>query len=120
MLTVAGSAAIRPGSVQESPPMSMPNAESNERDQPHVVIYSTLLCPYCHRAKALLKKKGIAFTEIDVGMDAQKRSEMTSKSNGRHTVPQIFFGDTHVGGCDDLHALEDKGELDLLLAKACG
>jgi glutaredoxin 3 len=93
----------------------MQTAESPSHDLPHVVIYTTLLCPYCHRAKSLLKQKGVSFTEIDVGMDAQKRSEMMSRAHGRHTVPQIFVGETHVGGCDDLHELEDAGKLDLLL-----
>jgi glutaredoxin 3 len=83
-----------------------------------VVVYSTLLCPFCHRAKALLRKKGVAFTEIDVGMDAGKRAEMTARAHGRHTVPQIFVGQTHVGGCDELHALEQEGKLDLLLDQA--
>lgn len=80
-----------------------------------VTVYSTLLCPYCHRAKALLRKKGVLFTEIDVSMDTEKRAEMTKRAHGRHTVPQIFVGDTHVGGCDDLYALEDEGKLDSLL-----
>lgn len=83
--------------------------------EPAVVIYTTLLCPYCHRAKALLRRKGVNFTEIDVGMDAAKRAEMMARANGRHTVPQIFIGETHVGGCDDLHALDDSGGLDPLL-----
>ncbi len=81
-----------------------------------IVVYATLLCPYCHRAKALLRKKGINFTEIDVGMDAGKRAEMTKRANGHYTVPQIFVGDTHVGGCDDLYALEDAGKLDSVLS----
>jgi glutaredoxin 3 len=85
-----------------------------------VVIYTTLLCPYCHRAKALLRRKGVVFTEIDVGMDAPKRAEMTARAGGRLTVPQIFIGGTHVGGCDDLHALDDRGALDPLLEEACG
>jgi glutaredoxin 3 len=82
----------------------------------HIVVYSTLLCPYCHRAKALLRQKGVNFTEIDVGMDVEKRAEMTKRAHGRHTVPQIFVGETHVGGCDDLYALEEEGKLDSLLA----
>ncbi len=82
---------------------------------PPIIVYSTLLCPYCHRAKALLRQKGVDFTEIDVGMDAEKRSEMTKRA-GRHTVPQIFVGDKHVGGCDDLYALDDQGKLDSLLS----
>lgn len=83
-----------------------------------IVIYTTLLCPYCHRAKALLKRKGVTFTEIDVGLDAGKRAEMTARAHGRHTVPQIFIGARHVGGCDDLHELDAQGALDPLLADA--
>jgi glutaredoxin 3 len=79
-----------------------------------VTIYTTAWCPYCHRAKALLNNKGVAFDEIDVSMDARRRDEMEQKS-GRHTVPQIWIGDTHVGGCDDLHALERAGQLNTLL-----
>ncbi|MEP2827704.1 glutaredoxin 3 [Parvibaculum sp.] len=81
-----------------------------------VTIYTTMLCPYCHRAKSLLEKKGVSFTEIDVGMDADKRQEMTRRADGGYTVPQIFVGETHVGGCDDLYALERAGKLDSLLA----
>jgi glutaredoxin 3 len=81
----------------------------------NIKIYTTPICPYCVRAKALLKKKGAAFDEIDVFMDADARQEMEDRSNGRRTVPQIFIGDTHVGGCDDLYALESQGELDPLL-----
>jgi glutaredoxin 3 len=73
------------------------------------------LCPYCHRAKALLRQKGVVFTEIDVSMDVEKRAEMTKRANGRHTVPQIFVGEIHVGGCDDLYALDEAGKLDSLL-----
>jgi glutaredoxin 3 len=81
----------------------------------NITIYTTLLCPYCHRAKALLRKKGASFHEIDVGMDAAKRAEMTARAGGRHTVPQIFVDDRHIGGCDDLHALDAEGSLDPLL-----
>ncbi len=80
-----------------------------------VKIYTTPICPYCVRAKSLLKKKGAEFEEIDVFMDGDARSEMEAKSGGRYTVPQIFVGDTHVGGCDDLYALEQDGKLDPLL-----
>jgi len=80
-----------------------------------VTIYTTAWCPYCHRAKALLDKKDVPFTEIDVTMDAKRRDEMAAKA-GRHTVPQIWIGDTHVGGSDDLHALEREGKLDAMLA----
>jgi glutaredoxin 3 len=83
---------------------------------PPVEIYTTRWCPYCHAAKALLKRKGVAFSEIDVGRDWERREEMMQRANGRSTVPQIFIGETHVGGCDDLHELEDAGRLDALLA----
>ncbi|MEQ1865551.1 MAG: glutaredoxin 3 [Micropepsaceae bacterium] len=94
--------------------MSIAEAASNAAAK--VIVYATLLCPFCHRAKALLRKKGVPFTEIDVSMDAAKRAEMTKRSHGSYTVPQIFIGDTHVGGCDDLHALDREGKLDTLLA----
>lgn len=80
-----------------------------------VTIYTTRICPYCMMAKRLLTRKGVSFVEIDVGGKAALRAEMEERS-GRHTVPQIWIGDTHVGGCDDLHALEDAGRLDGLLA----
>ncbi|MEI9993594.1 MAG: glutaredoxin 3 [Rhizomicrobium sp.] len=82
----------------------------------NVKIYTTPICPYCVRAKALLKKKGATFDEIDVFMDSDARREMEAKSEGRRTVPQIFIGEKHVGGCDDLYALESQGKLDPLLA----
>ncbi len=82
---------------------------------PNVRIYTTPICPYCARAKALLTKKGVTFEEVDVYMDAKARMEMMTKS-GRRTVPQIFIGERHVGGCDDLMALDSAGELDPLLA----
>jgi glutaredoxin 3 len=81
-----------------------------------VRIYTTPICPYCARAKSLLKKKGAAFEEIDIFMDDSARQEMQANSGGARTVPQIFIGDTHVGGCDELHALENAGKLDALLA----
>ena len=81
---------------------------------PKITIYTTPICPYCVRAKQLLKKKGAAFEEIDVFMDGDRRAEMEEKS-GRYTVPQIFIGATHVGGCDDLYALDREGNLDPLL-----
>jgi glutaredoxin 3 len=84
----------------------------------NITIYTTLLCPYCHRAKALLRKKGANFVEIDVGMDPAKRAEMTTKALGRHTVPQIFIDGFHVGGSDDLHALDADGRLDPMLQSA--
>lgn len=81
-----------------------------------VRIYTTPICPYCVRAKSLLSKKGASFDEIDVFMDADARTEMEQNTGGARTVPQIFIGDTHVGGCDDLYALEKAGKLDSLLA----
>ena len=81
-----------------------------------VEIYTTQSCPYCHAAKALLRKKGAAFTEIDVGREPALRAAMTARAQGRMTVPQIFIGGQHVGGCDDLHALDHAGKLDPLLA----
>jgi len=83
---------------------------------PLIEIYTTGYCPYCHAAKALLRRKGAAFTEIDVGRDGERRSEMIERANGSMTVPQIFIGSVHVGGSDDLHALDDEGRLDALLA----
>ena len=81
-----------------------------------VTIYTTSICPYCHRAKQLLSRKGVAYHEIDVGRDPDLRDEMMDRAGGRHTVPQIFVGQTHVGGCDDLYALDRAGRLDPLLA----
>ena len=77
-------------------------------------MYSTGWCPYCTRARELLKSKGVDFEEIDVDARPEARTEMTARS-GRRTVPQIFIGTTHVGGCDDLHELEANGRLDTLL-----
>lgn len=81
-----------------------------------VEIYTSPLCGYCHAAKRLLTQKGVAFTEFDVGRDPALRGVMVQRSNGGRTVPQIFIGDVHVGGCDDLYALERAGKLDPLLA----
>jgi glutaredoxin 3 len=85
---------------------------------PPIVIYTKSTCPYCHSAKALLRAKSAAFEEIGVDGDRAAQAAMAAKANGRWTVPQIFIGDTHVGGCDDLHELESTGELDALLAGA--
>ncbi len=84
---------------------------------PTVKMYKTPICPYCHRAKALLGDKGVSdIEEIDISKDAALRDEMLEVSGGRKTVPQIFIGDTHVGGFDDLYALDKDGKLDALLA----
>lgn len=82
---------------------------------PPVEIYTTRYCPYCVSAKALLKRKGVSFKEIDVAGDRKLREVMIQRANGRVTVPQIFIGEMHVGGCDDLHALDRAGKLDPLL-----
>lgn len=81
-----------------------------------VEIYTTPTCPYCTAAKALLRKKGVNFDETDVSRDPDLRVAMTQRAGGRRSVPQIFIGGQHVGGCDDLHALESQGKLDGLLA----
>lgn len=83
---------------------------------PKVEIYTKGLCPYCARAKKLLGDKGVQFEEYDITMGGPKRQEMLGRANGRTTVPQIFIGETHVGGSDDLAALEREGRLDALLA----
>lgn len=83
----------------------------------NVVMYTKKICPYCVKAKGLLKAKGVDITEISIEGDNEKREEMISKSGGAMTVPQIFIDDYHVGGCDDLYALDGRGGLDPLLAK---
>ena len=85
---------------------------------PALTIYTTMFCPYCARAKALLKSKGVDFQEIGVGMNRAKRAEMIARSGGRDTVPQIFVDGAHVGDCDDLFALEAEGRLDAMLTPA--
>ena len=83
-----------------------------------VTIYTKTWCPYCMAAKNLLEQRGIAFTEIEITGKPGLRDEMLAKAKGRSTVPQIFIGERHVGGCDDLYALDRKGELEKLLAAA--
>ena len=80
-----------------------------------VTIYTRQFCPYCTRAVSLLKSKNVNFNEIDAGMDVQKKAEMVERSGGGRTFPQIFIGEKHVGGCDDMMALGQSGELDSLL-----
>ena len=82
---------------------------------PRVEIYTKMFCPYCTRAKRLLSDKGVAFEEYDITLGGAKRDEMLGRANGRFTVPQIFINDHHVGGSDDLYALEASGRLDPLL-----
>ena len=81
-----------------------------------VEIYTTPTCGYCAAAKRLLKTKGVAFTETDVSMDPTQRARMVDRAGGRRTVPQIFIGGSHVGGCDDLYGLDEAGKLDAMLA----
>lgn len=81
-----------------------------------VTIYTRQFCPYCSRALKLLQSKSINLTHIDAGMDAAKRAEMVQRSGGARTYPQIFVGDVHIGGCDDMMALESAGKLDPMLA----
>ncbi len=81
-----------------------------------VTIYTSSLCPYCHMAKELLRAKCVAFEEVDVTGQAELRARMREKAGGRNTVPQIWIGDQHVGGCDDLMCLERSGKLDPLLS----
>ncbi|MGD0026607.1 MAG: glutaredoxin 3 [Xanthobacteraceae bacterium] len=83
-----------------------------------VKIYTIRYCPYCQEAKELLSRKGASFHEIDVTGDRQMRQQMIERANGHSTLPQIFIGTTHVGGCDDLYALDEAGKLDPLLRQA--
>jgi len=80
-----------------------------------VEIYTSPLCGYCHAAKRLLTQKGVTFTEVDVLSNPDRKPEMIQRANGGRTVPQIFVGETHVGGCDELYALDKAGKLDALL-----
>ena len=83
-----------------------------------VVIYTRPFCGYCARAISLLEHKGVAYTEIEAGFDPDKRREMVERAGGRNTFPQIFVGDRHIGGCDEMLALERTGKLDPLLNAA--
>ena len=82
---------------------------------PPITIYTKNWCPYCTAAKELLTGKGVEFTEVEISGKPEKRSEMIAKTRGRSTVPQIFIGERHIGGCDDLYALDARGQLDPLL-----
>lgn len=86
-------------------------------ETPDIVIYSTGWCPYCERARALLERKGAAFREVKVDEDPAERAAMLARSGGRRSVPQIFIGERHVGGFDELYALEKAGELDALIGR---
>ena len=87
---------------------------------PEVVIYTTMFCPYCHAAKALLKRKNVAFREIKVDGNREARRTMSERAGGRTSVPQIFIADDHIGGCDDLHALDASGTLEAKLRETAG
>lgn len=81
----------------------------------NIEIYISFTCPFCHRAKALLKQKGVDFTEHNVTLGGALKAEMIKRANGARTVPQIFIDDKHIGGCDDLFALDSNGKLDPLI-----
>ncbi len=85
---------------------------------PKVEIYTWSRCPFCIRAKALLDRKGVDYVEYTIDGDSEARAKMSQRANGRTSVPQIFIDDRHIGGCDDLHAIEAQGELDSLLKNA--
>ena len=91
-------------------------AASNEAEMAKIEIYIAMACPFCRRAVKLLTSKNIAFEEIDVTLSSDKRQTMRSRANGRTSVPQIFINDDHIGGCDDLFALDQAGHLDNLLS----
>lgn len=86
--------------------------------KPKVEVFTTPICPYCVRAKSLLERKGVAYQEIDISNDTQLREEVIKRAGGRTSVPQIFIGDHHVGGADDLYSLDSAGKLDELLKLA--
>ena len=81
----------------------------------NITIYTSSLCGFCYRAKSLLQKKNIPFEEIDIDLDYNKRNEMIKKSGGRTSVPQIFFKDSHIGGCDDLYKLDEEDNLEIFM-----
>jgi glutaredoxin 3 len=97
-----------------NPSSGSPSSEAQA--DPKVEIYTWTTCPFCIRAKALLNKKGVAYTEYILDGDEAGRTAMSQRANGRRSVPQIFIDDRHIGGCDDIHALESQGRLDSLLA----
>ena len=98
--------------------MKLTGIRSVNRAMAQVTIYTKPYCPYCVRAVSLLEKKGVDFTEIEAAFDPDKRREMMQRANGRATFPQIFVGEAHIGGCDEMMALEYAGKLDPLLAAA--
>ena len=103
---------MEPGELSEM------NSDESAADAAPVVIYTRATCPYCIRAKRLLEMRGARFAEIDINREPERRAEMIGRAGGRSTVPQIFIGGRHVGGCDDLFELEMDGKLEALLAAA--
>lgn len=97
--------------------VSRPVVEQQQAIAAPVVMYSKSWCPYCERARTLLKRKGVAFQEIDIETQAGQREDMIRRSGGQYTVPQIFIGERHIGGSDELHALDAAGGLDPLLQR---
>jgi len=106
--------------VSASPDNGWPQHSSPGSGTPDIVMYSTAFCGYCQRARNLLERKGVNVREIKVDEDAAERAAMLKRSGGLRTVPQIFIGERHVGGFDELAALDRTGELDKLLGRAAG
>ena len=96
-------------------PINLGNVNMTSHQAYEIVVYSTNYCPYCVKAKRLLERKGLQYTEINIENNEVLRNEMIEKAKGRRTVPQIFIGEWHIGGCDDLHSLENVGELDKII-----
>ncbi len=96
--------------------MTLDTPPTDANKAPTVTIYTTAICPFCIMAKRLLNKKGVRFEEIDVTFQPEERAKMTARAAGQRTVPQIFVGEVHIGGCDDLHDLERQNRLDTILA----
>jgi glutaredoxin 3 len=107
---------LRATNLEQNSMESQNTLKQNKQNVPQIVIYTKSYCPYCVKAKRLLEGKALDYTEIDVENNATLLQEMLSKSLGRKTVPQIFLGDKHIGGCDDLYALEESGELDKIIS----
>lgn len=107
---------LRATNLEQNSMESQNTLKQSKQNTPQIVIYTKSYCPYCVKAKRLFQGKGLDYTEIDVENNATLLQEMLSKSLGSKTVPQIFFGDKHIGGCDDLYALEESGELDKIIS----
>jgi glutaredoxin 3 len=112
---VSGMDPVKAGAISYMFGVGRRSARREEMDMARVEIYSTMFCPFCSRAKQLLQAKGADFDEVDVTMSPGRRREMMERAAGQYSVPQIFIDDAHIGGCDDLYALETAGKLDRLL-----